>query len=202
MGWSRTSGVLLVCAASALSGGCGKDFDALFANGPDAPADGGDGGDGRDGGDGGPAACSPPATDCKPKSGTDDGRSTYTCSGCGCTCPPATCAPSSKGCNGSCGAGATCDLGCDTEGPCNLSCKGCKGAFDCGDNTKTCTVTCNDSASCQSKCGAEETCTLACKGGSACLLSCTSKPTACDLECDGVKKECGNRVYACNRECP
>lgn len=178
MGRLRTIGAALAGVALV---GCGKDFDALFADGPDAAADGGSDGAGPSSDAGVDASCAP--SECKPKSGTDDGVTTYSCSGCQCACPAYAC-PTGARCSATCNTGTSCSVACDAE-------------------VKACDLACEAGTRCESKCGADESCTMKCKGSAACLLTCSSQPGTCSLECEsGAKRECGDRVFACNRECP
>src|SRR5690242_7435387 len=101
MGGLRTTLVVAACAALL---GCAKDFDALFADGPDAAAEGGV----EAGADGGglDASCTPTA--CSPGSETDDGVAKYSCTGCQCACPKYTC-PSGR-CDATCRTGTSCNI--------------------------------------------------------------------------------------------
>jgi hypothetical protein len=187
--------VALACAA------CGRDFDGLFADGAGA-ADGGTVPDGGTLPDGAPACV--PSGDCGTKSACDEGTCDLSCA-CGCTCPRFSCprGNSAKRCRATCNVGSTCDIDCDVDGTCELASHGGKARFNCKEQAGSCKTTCDQGASCDLRCDLEGSCSMECAAGSACVLTCSSRPSSCDLTCaGGTKKDCGGRVFACNADCP
>ena len=108
-------------------------------------------------------------------------------------CDPRVCGPS-------CGSGAACNVNCNSN-TCNLGCAGCNGQFHCSGTPDDCAVACTHGAICDVTCDSDN-CSLQCTGGSECTLTCGDRTKSCDIQCDGVKKTCNDRVVTCNRDCP
>jgi hypothetical protein len=138
--------------------------------------------------------------------------------GAGCVCAE-TCAGGRRcgcsmgcDCQFTCEGGAKCELECTGAGTtCRANLGGAKGAdvkcsggalcvVDGAQVREEARLECK-SADCELACGVEAAgCKLECKDGARCLLRCAGGD--CKLGCDGMTRECGENVRACNRDCP
>lgn len=107
-------------------------------------------------------------------------------------CDPRTCGPACK-------SGSTCNVDCNSRS-CDLGCSGCRGDFNCT-GSDNCAVGCSEGGTCNVTCTSDN-CSIQCTGGSHCTLTCADRTKTCDIQCDGVKRICDNRVVTCNRDCP
>ena len=189
----------LVAAIAAI--GCGRDFDALFADGPDAGVAAPDAGTQDRGATPDADACAPTGS-CDPRQECDDGTCSSTCAEC-CSCSRQVCPATARECRATCQPGSTCDVDCDTDGSCTLASHGATAKLTCNEHANRCDVTCDQGGSCEVRCDAEGPCAVTCAGGTPCVLTCTGRPTACELTCaGGAKKDCGGGVFTCERACP
>lgn len=207
----RTSLVTALFAVSAIVGGCGNDFDALFADqaSPAGPIDAGDSGrPSTDGSDVPEAAlaCGAP-TACAPQNICADKSCTNTCTGCGCTCPAFECSRDElETCVTTCGAGSTCSATCTAEQDCALVAHGATAKLACEGRMDRCTLTCDQGASCELTCalgGRGDRCIAVCDATSSCLVDC-GEDGPCNVDCQGgQKRTCPQPgVFTCNRDCP
>lgn len=206
-------------------GGCGPNFDSLFAAGgaPDAapsaspevdgasppppPNDAGDGGEPDTRSD---AGC--PVTSCSVAPvclGT--GACSYACETCGCVCPTQACPPFyGASCTATCSADTICDVSCNagtqsvSPGTCTFAAHGAKkAAYSCGANVGACKAVCDDGATCSLSCNQlNMSCSMTCSDTASCLLSCNFNGN-CPLDCEsGAAQTCLDGSKTCNRKCP
>ncbi len=217
-------GLLAIVIAAA----CGRDFDALFADGSRVDGGSSDGAPGTDGAsgtdasgsgdaasDGGPSVKDSGGSDagdsgfvcpqqCTNMSGADASAWETVCDGC-CNCGTQTClgSDSVKRCEGSCTNGAECTVDSQVAGVATLTCDACKtSSLTCEPNATECTTTCAAGASCTQTCKGGGPCTMSCPAGAKCDLTCSATSSTCDLSCaGGTKVDCGNHRFVCGKQC-
>jgi len=123
------------------------------------------------------------------------------CASCGNTTCCAEICEHQMNCEQTCNA-CRCNFVCDqTPGTCSVNCKSGSNCKVRTEDVGQSSVTCTEGSNCELSCDGQSPCSVACSADSQCLVRCNGA-SSCVIQCVGTKKDCGNGVQVCNRNCP